>query len=78
MHCINNDYAGVENLALIPGNVGASPMQNIGAYGVEIKDVFIRWKLTTLKTIHWLLLINRIVRLVTAKVFLKINLKGSL
>ncbi len=39
-YCITNNYAGIENLSLIPGNVGASPMQNIGAYGVEISNIF--------------------------------------
>lgn len=53
MWCLQHDYGGLENLSLIPGNVGSAPIQNIGAYGVELKDVFVSCdaiELETLKT----------------------------
>lgn len=53
-YCVSQGYAGLENLALIPGSVGAAPIQNIGAYGVEISDIIdeVSWYELSSKTLH--------------------------
>jgi len=50
--CLKNDFGGLENMSLIPGNVGTSPIQNIGAYGVELKDHFVSCDALNLKTLE--------------------------
>lgn len=50
--CLSENYGGLENLSLIPGNVGTSPMQNIGAYGTEIKDTFVKCKVLNIQTLE--------------------------
>lgn len=52
MYSLDKNYGGLENLSLIPGNVGTSPMQNIGAYGTEIKDIFVSCSVLNLDTLE--------------------------
>jgi len=52
MYCLQKNYGGLENLSLIPGNVGTSPMQNIGAYGTEIKDIFVSCEVLDLENLE--------------------------
>jgi UDP-N-acetylmuramate dehydrogenase len=48
--CVSKGYGGVENLSLIPGEVGATPIQNIGAYGMEVKDVIVKVECVSVET----------------------------
>lgn len=50
--CLDNNFGGLENMSLIPGNVGTSPIQNIGAYGVELKDHFVSCEALNLDTLE--------------------------
>lgn len=52
LYCIENNFGGIENLSLIPGNVGTTPVQNIGAYGVEIKDALFSCEALNIKTLE--------------------------
>lgn len=49
---LDNNLGGLENLSLIPGSVGSAPIQNIGAYGVELKDYFISCEVMEIATLH--------------------------
>ncbi len=50
--CLDKDFGGLENMSLIPGNVGTSPIQNIGAYGIELKDYFVSCEALNLETLE--------------------------
>jgi UDP-N-acetylmuramate dehydrogenase len=76
-YCVDHDYAGLENLSLIPGNVGSAPIQNIGAYGVDIKEVIHEVFCTEIATGKEIKLTNEECQLDYRESIFKRDLKGK-
>jgi len=75
--CVSNGYGGLENLSLIPGNVGSCPIQNIGAYGVEVKDTFHSLEAINLETGELLVFSKEECRFGYRDSIFKTDLKGK-
>ena len=77
LYALQHNYGGIENLSLIPGTVGAAPLQNIGAYGVELKDVFQELEAVHLQTGEVQLFDNATCRFGYRESIFKNELKGQ-
>ena len=76
-YCVENNYYGVENLSLIPGEVGASAVQNIGAYGMEVKDTIEKVEFMDIKTLKPDIFTNPDCKYSYRKSIFKEELKGK-
>lgn len=77
LYCVANNYGGLENLSLIPGTAGAAPIQNIGAYGVEVKDVIAEVHYYDLENGSFVILNNRDCKFGYRDSVFKHSLKGK-
>ena len=76
-YCVDNGFGGLENLSLIPGNVGSSPIQNIGAYGVEVNDTILEVEGFEINRISLKKYINSECKFVYRSSIFKTNLKNK-
>lgn len=76
-YCVERGWGGIENLSLIPGNVGTCPIQNIGAYGVEVKDVITEVEALNISTLKSEIFINQDCEFAYRESIFKRKLKGT-